>query len=136
MSLFIFRRDLPHAAWIIGYVLLLWLMVAVLAQLREALEARGHRLVVTAAEYLVQTLCHGILLFLLPAYWASTTLGSVNVGFFVLLVVLALLATFDPWYQALVLPYPWATGIFFVVSIFGALNVALPLVGVRPQLAV
>jgi len=136
LSLFVFRRDLPHAAWIIGYVLLLWLTVAVLAQLREALEARGHRLVVTAAEYLVQTLCHGILLFLLPAYWASTTLGSVNVGFFVLLVVLALLATFDPWYQALVLPYPWATGIFFVVSIFGALNVALPLVGVRPQLAV
>ena len=133
LTLFVFRRDLPNAAWIIGSVLLLWLSVAVVTQVRESLTARGHRRVLGAADYLIQTLYHGILLFLLPAYWASTTLGSVNVIFLVVLLVLALLATFDPWYRALVLAYPGLASLFFVVSIFGALNVALPLVGLPPR---
>jgi Family of unknown function (DUF5924)/Protein of unknown function (DUF2914) len=133
LTLFVFRRDLPNAAWIIGYVLLLWLVAAILAQARSALEARGHHRVVGAAHYAVQTLCHGILLFLLPAYWASTTVTSVNAVFLGVLLVFALVTTFDPWYRMLVQPYPWATAVFLLVSIFGALNVALPLVGMRPQ---
>jgi hypothetical protein len=138
LTLFVFRRELPHAAWIIGYLLLLWLLVAVMLQVRDALaasERRVHRFVVTAGDYTIQTLYHGVLLFLLPAYWASTTLTSVNAVFFAVLVALALLATFDPWYAALVHPRPWMTCVFFVVSVFGALNVALPLVGVPPHLA-
>lgn len=133
LTLFVFRRELPHARWIIGYLLLLVLLFAVVTQVRHALEARGHRLVITAADYTMQTLYHGILLFLLPAYWASTTLTSRNVVFFLLLVVLALLATFDPWYRVLVHPRPWAAHVFLVVSTFSALNVALPLVGVPPH---
>jgi hypothetical protein len=135
LTLFVFRRGVPHVAWIVGYLLLLWLLVAVLVQVRGTLEAsakRRHRLVLTATEYTIQTLYHGVLLFLLPAYWASTTLTSVNVGFLALLVLLALLATFDPWYRAIVHPRPWAGYVFFLVSMFGALNLALPLVGVPP----
>lgn len=118
--------------WIIGYLLLLWLLVAVLAQARQPLEARGHRLVVTAAEYTIQTLYHGVLLFVLPPYWASTTLTSVNAVFLGLLATLALLATFDPWYHAVVRALPWVRDLFFLVAFFAALNVALPLVGVPP----
>lgn len=135
LTLFVFRRELPHVRWIVGYLLLLWLLFALLAQVRQALEARGRRLVVTAADYTIQTLYHGLLLFMLPAYWASTTLSSVNVIFLVLLVALTLLATFDPWYQVLVHPRPWLGLAFFVLSIFGALNVAFPLVGIRPDWA-
>lgn len=134
-TLFVFRRGLPHVRWIIGYLLLLWLLFAVLTQLRQSLETRGHRFVVTAADYTIQTLYHGLLLFVLPAYWASTTLASANVFFFLLLVALALLATFDPWYQVVVQPRPWLGYVFFLCSIFAALNVALPLVGIPPHLA-
>ena len=135
LTLFVFRRGLPHVAWIVGYLLLLWLLVAILVQVRGTLEAsekRRHRLVLTATEYTIQTLYHGVLLFLLPAYWAATTLTSLNAGFFALLVLLALVATFDPWYQAIVHWRPWLGYVFFLVSMFGALNVALPLVGVPP----
>jgi hypothetical protein len=135
LTLFVFRRGLPHVAWIVGYLLLLWLLVAVLVQTRDTLAAsdkRTHRLVLTATEYTVQTLYHGVLLFLLPAYWAATTLASPNAGLLVLLALLALLATFDPWYGALVRPRPWVGYVFFVVSTFGALNLGLPLVGVPP----
>lgn len=132
-TLFVFRRELPHVQWIIGYLLLLWLLVALSMQVREGFQAtRAGRLVLGAADYTIQTLYHGILLFLIPAYWASTTLGSANVVFLLLLVALALLATFDPWYRAAVEWLPWVTDVFFFVSLFAALNVALPLVGVPP----
>jgi len=135
LTLFVFRRGLPHVGLIVGYLLLLWLLVAILVQTRDMLavsERRTHRFVLTATEYAVQSLYHGVLLFLLPAYWAATTLTSVNMFFFLALVVLALIATFDPWYQAVVHPRPWAGYVFFLVSLFGALNLALPLIGVPP----
>ena len=135
LTLFVFRRELPHVRWIVGYIVLVWLLFAMLAQVRQALEGsarRSHRFVVTAFDYTIQTLYHGLLLFVLPPYYASTTLTSPNALFLALLVALALLATFDPWYQAVVHPRPWMGGVFFVVSTFAALNVALPLVGVPP----
>jgi hypothetical protein len=138
LTLFVFRRGLPNVAWIVGYLLLLWLVFAVLVELRQPLAESGRRagrLVVTAADYTIQTLYHGLLLFVLPAYYASATLTSLNVVFLLVLVLLAILATFDPWYRALVHPRPWLGYVFFVVSIFAALNVALPLVGLPPIVA-
>ena len=138
LTLFVFRRGLPHVAWIIGYLLILWMLFVLLTQVRQALATstqRTHRVVVTAVDYLVQTLYHGLLLFVLPAYYAAATLTSINVAFVALLVVLILLATFDPWYNAIVHPRPWLGVVFFVVSIFAALNVALPLLGIRPYVA-
>jgi uncharacterized protein DUF5924/DUF2914 family protein len=135
LTLFVFRRGLPRVSLIVGYLLLLWLLVAILVQVRDTLETsdkRTARLVLTATEYTIQTLYHGVLLFLLPAYWAATTPGSPNVVFLAVLVALILLATFDPWYRAIVHPRPWLGYVFFLVSMFGALNLALPLVGVPP----
>jgi len=133
LALFVFRRELPHVRWIIGYLLLLWLLFALTVQVREAFAtSKAGRLALTAADYTIQSLYHGVLLFLLPAYWASATLDAPNVAFLVLLIALTLLATFDPWYQAAVERVPAVTDVFFVVSLFAALNVALPLVGVPP----
>ena len=49
--------------------------------LLEPGKPRGRRLVVGAADYAVQSLYHGLLLFVLPAYWASATFDSPNVAF-------------------------------------------------------
>lgn len=138
ITLFVFRRGLPHVAWIVGYLLLLWLLIALMVQVRDTLAAsqkRTHRLVVTATDYTIQTLYHGILLFLLPAYYASSTLTSPNAVFLALLVGLALLTTIDPWYAAVVAPRPWAGYGLFLVALFAALNLALPLIGVPPVAA-
>ena len=137
-TIFFFRRGLPHAAYLVGYLLLLWLLFALLVAMRQPLADSGRRagrFVIHAADYTIQTLYHGLLLFVLPAYYASTTLTSVNVFFFLLLVAMALLVTFDPWYRAIVQPRPWLGYAFFVLSIFAVLNVALPLVGVPPYIA-
>ena len=135
-ALFVFRRGVPHVAWIVGYIVLLWLLFTVLTQTRARLEARGGRLVVAAADYTIQTLYHGLLLFVLPGYIASTTVDGITLPFLVVLAGAALLTTVDPWYRALVHPQPALARLFFAFAIFAGLNLALPLLGVAPAWAV
>jgi len=66
LTLFVFRRGVPHVGWIAGYVVVLWLLFTVLTQGRQRLLERGRGLVLAAGEYTVQTLYHGLLLFVLP----------------------------------------------------------------------
>ena len=135
LVLFVFRRGLPHVGWIVGYILLMWLVVAALAELRRPLEGRGRKLVVTAAEYTIQTLHHNLMLFVLPAYFAAATLTSAN-GLFVAGVAgAAVLTAVDPWYGALVRRLRWVGDALLAFSSFAALNVALALVGLPPVLA-
>ena len=118
-----------------GYVLLLWLIFVSVAELRAPLERRGRHLVVGAGEYAIQSLYHGLLLFVLPAYYAAATLSSVNAAFLGAVVGLALLTAVDPWYRALVGPRPWLGDALLGFTMFAALNVALGLVGIRPGVA-
>src|SRR2546425_2557866 len=66
-TLFVFRRGLPHVSWVVGYLLLLWLLLTRLFAVRAPPEKRGRDLVGGGGEYLLQTLCHGLLRFVLPA---------------------------------------------------------------------
>ncbi len=134
-ALLVFRRGLPHVGWIVGYLLLLWLLFVLITELRAPLTERGQRLVLTAADYTIQTLYHNLLLFVLPAYYAAATLDSPNVVFPALVAAGALVTTLDPVYRRLVQPRPWLSHALLAFSIFSALNVALPLVGVQPILA-
>src|SRR5262249_30160268 len=81
-------------------------------------------------------LYHNLLLFVLPAYYAAATLDSPNALFLSAVAAGALVTAVDPWFRRLVRPRR-ALGLgLFAFSIFAALNVALPLVGVRPVLSV
>lgn len=134
-ALFVFRRGLPHVAWIVGYLLLLWLLFVLITELRAPLLERGQRFVLSAADYTIQTLYHNLLLFVLPAYYAAATLDSPNVVFPMAVAAGALVTTIDPWYRRLVHPRPWLSHVLLGFSIFAALNVALPLVGAQPIVA-
>ena len=135
LTLFVFRRGLPHVGWVAGYLLLLWLLFAALSELEATLREQGRDRVVGAGAYAIQSLYHGVLLFVLPAYYAATTLGSRNGFFLVAVAGGALLTAVDPWYRRLVGPRPWLGHALLAFSIFAALNVALPLVGLQPILA-
>src|SRR3989449_3433300 len=41
LTLLVFRRGLPNVGWIVGYLLLLWLLFAVFIEMRQALAARS-----------------------------------------------------------------------------------------------
>ena len=135
LTLFVFRRGLPHAGWIVGYLLLLWLLFAALTELETTLRCRGRDAVVGIGAYAIQTLYHNVLLFVLPAYYAATTLGSANALVLAAVAGAAVLTAVDPWYRRLVGPRPWLGQALLALSVWAALNVALPLVGVRPILA-
>jgi hypothetical protein len=135
LALFVFRHGLPHVGWIIGYLLLLWLIFAALTELRAALEAQGRHRVVGAGEYAIQSLYHGLALFVLPAYYAAATLDASNVAFLIAVAATAVVTAVDPWYRRLVHARPWLGHLLLGFSMFAALNVALPLVGIRPILA-
>lgn len=132
VTLLVFRRGLPGVAWLVGYLLLLWLIFAVFTQVRAPLEARGRHLVLSAVDYMIQTLYHNLLLFVLPAYYASATLTSVNAWFLLMVAGGALVTAVDPWYRSLIHPRQWLNHALLAFSMFAALNVALPLVGIRP----
>jgi hypothetical protein len=132
VTLLVFRRGVPHVGWIVGYVVVLWLLFLVLGQARAALLARDRRRAVAVGDYAIQTLYHGLLLFVLPGYFASTTFDAPTGVFFAGLAAAALLTTVDPWYHALVHPRPRLGVAFFGFTLFAGLNVALPLVGVPP----
>ena len=134
-TLLVFRRGLPHVGWIVGYLLLLWLVFAVRAELGAPLGTRGQRLAAGAADYTIQTLYHNLLLFVLPAYFAAATFTSANVVLPAGVAAGALLTAVDPWYARLVKDHPLLQQALLGFSIFAALNVALPLVGVRPIFA-
>ncbi|HSB77655.1 MAG TPA: DUF5924 family protein, partial [Candidatus Methylomirabilis sp.] len=130
-TLFIFRRGIEYFPWFVGYLLLLWLTAVVFSHSRQALAARGRRVVGLVVDYTVQTLSHGLLLFLLPIYYASTTLTSRNVSFLVLLAAAALLTTIDPWYRRTIARFWWVEPFLFWFGLFASLNVAFPLLRVR-----
>jgi hypothetical protein len=80
-------------------------------------------------------LFHGLLLFLLPIYYASTTPTSGNVLFLILLAGAALLTTVDPWYRALLRRFRWVEFVLFGLALFASLNVAFPLMAVQSSYA-
>ena len=134
-TLLLFRRGIEYFPVVIGYLLLLWLVGVLLAERRQRLARQAPRGVSMAIDYTVQTLLHGLLLFLLPIYYASTTLTSGNVWFLLVLVAAAILTTIDPWYQAATGRLRWIESVLVGLGLFASLNVAFPLIGVASATA-
>jgi hypothetical protein len=134
-TLLLFRRGVEYFPMVIGYLLLLWLVGVLLAGHRQRLARQAPRGVSMAIDYTVQTLLHGLLLFLLPVYYASTTLASGNVWFLLVLGAAAILTTMDPWYRAATGRFRWIESVLFGVGLFASLNVAFPLIGVASAMA-
>lgn len=131
VTLLVFRRGIEYFPWFVGYLIVLWLAGVVFAEVRQSLLARGRRLIAMVVDYTVQTLLHGLLLFLLPIYYASTTLTSVNVCFLILLAGAALLTAIDPWYRAIIVRFRGAEILLFGLGLFASLNAAVPLLEVQ-----
>jgi hypothetical protein len=67
-----------------------------------------------------------LLFFLLPIYYASTTMGSRNMVFLVLLSISAVLSTMDVIYDRYLSVRWQLTAVFFAFNLFASINVMLP----------
>ncbi len=67
-----------------------------------------------------------LLFFLLPIYYASTTFGSRNMVFLILLSISAVLSTLDVFYDRYLSVRWHLTALFFAFNLFASINVMLP----------
>ncbi len=76
--------------------------------------------------YLMKNLFQGMLFFLLPIYWRSTNASAGTSAIFFLLAGCAVLSTLDLVFDRVLLRYKLVASLFFGVTLFGCMNVAIP----------
>lgn len=79
-----------------------------------------------ALTYALKNLYQGMLFFLLPFYWKSTTLDSRNGWFVVLIAACALLSTLDVVFDRVLLRWAAVASLFHGVALFGCVNLIVP----------
>lgn len=77
--------------------------------------------------YFAKNFYQQLLFFILPIYWLSTTPGSSNVVFVLLIAVAALLSTMDIVYDRHIAMRRVLTALFFAFSVFAGAAAALPI---------
>ena len=77
--------------------------------------------------YALKNLYQGMLFFLLPFYWKSTTLDAANVWFVARCsAACAVLSTLDIVFDRVLMRWRWLASIFHGITLFGCLNLVIP----------
>ena len=128
------QKGFDHARWLALSVSAAWLLVVVFFRLFGSGREQNHlegahakvKLRFFAVTYALKNLYQGMLFFLLPFYWKSTTFGSSNMWLLVLLGTCALLSTLDIVFDRVVFRRRALASIFHGVALFGCLNLVVP----------
>ncbi|HEY8077676.1 MAG TPA: DUF5924 family protein [Labilithrix sp.] len=128
------QKGFEHARWLAITASAAWLLVVLFFRVhgsgREQAHLEGARTHVKlrffAMTYALKNLYQGMLFFLLPFYWKSTTFGSANTWFVVLLGACALLSTLDIVFDRVVFRFRALASVFHAVALFGCLNLVVP----------
>jgi Family of unknown function (DUF5924)/Protein of unknown function (DUF2914) len=136
------QRGFDHARWLAVWLGLAWLLVVLLFRLFEpggasrsfdgaargrapsdAPKTRVHFYVMT---YALKNLYQGMLFFLLPFYWKSTTFDAANGWFVILLTACAIVSTLDIVFDRVLMRWRWLASMFHATTLFGCLNLVIP----------
>ncbi|MDP9151568.1 MAG: DUF2914 domain-containing protein [Myxococcota bacterium] len=128
------KRGFEHARWLAVSLGVAWLLVVLVfrlfapgGELRafDAADART-RVPFYVMTYALKNLYQGMLFFLLPFYWKSTTLDAPNAWFVLLLASCALISTLDIVFDRVLMRWRWLASIFHGITLFGCLNLVIP----------
>jgi hypothetical protein len=128
MVMWLSSRNFAYLRIIVFHITFIWLTSLFLPVLvrRPWLPPKWRERLRLAINYFNKNFYQQLLFFLLPVYYASTTFGSRNMVFLILLALSALLSTLDIIYDRY-LSVRWSlTALFFVFNLFAAINVMLP----------
>lgn len=128
------RHDFRFMRLVIGYLFFIWAASLVLHWEAERLGVTEERRpkVRRVVLYIIQNFYHEMIFFLLPLYYASVTFSSRNLIFLLLLVVCALLASFDTVYWQWLTRNQWWTQLFYCFLLFACFHVFFPVfLGIR-----
>ncbi len=96
-------------------------------QQKERVEERtARKLQFLGMTYVLKNFYQGMLFFLLPFYWKSSTMDSMNAWFVILLGLLAFLSTMDLVFDNLLMRYKPVAAAFFGLTLFACANLVIP----------
>ncbi len=127
------QKGFGHARWLAASASAAWLLVILFFRLFGSGREQSYehaapkvRLRFLAMTYALKNLYQGMLFFLLPFYWKSTTFSSPNAWFVLLLGACALLSTLDIVFDRVVFKFRAIASIFHGVALFGCLVLTVP----------
>jgi hypothetical protein len=127
------RQGFGHARWLAVSVGLAWLLLVWFFRYGSGAEARAlnaqdpkarARFYVTT--YALKNLYQGMLFFLLPFYWQSTTMDAANGWFVVLLAGCAVVSTLDIVFDRVLMRWRALASSFHGITLFACLNLVVP----------
>lgn len=133
VSALLMKRGYSRMPWLLGALLLTWVVVGGVLLLQRRLSPERQLLgkMHFGAIVLAQSASQEVLFFVLPFYFWSTTFWSPNVLFLALLVLTVLATLVDPIFERMAARAPLVL-VLLAVSTFATLNFALPVViGIR-----
>ena len=130
------QEGFQHARWLAVSLGLAWLLVVLFfrvfgeggrpsAQAVQAADPKS-RVRFFVMTYALKNLYQGMLFFLLPFYWKSTTLGAANSGFVALLATCAVVSTLDLVFDRVLLRFRALASTFHGLTLFACLNLVIP----------
>ncbi len=128
-------QGFEHARWLAVSLGLAWLLVVLFFRLGLGLGARPRtvegpnsnaRVRFFVMTYALKNLYQGMLFFLLPFYWKSTTMDAPNAWFVILLAACAVTSTLDLLFDRVLLRFRFLASIFHGITLFGCLNLVIP----------
>jgi hypothetical protein len=130
---FFAQKGFEHARWLAVSVGAAWLGVVVLfrlfgsgAEQRIEKAAPKTRLRFLAVTYVLKNLYQGMLFFLLPFYWKSSSPTAPNFAFVGLLAACAVVSTLDIVFDRVVMRWRALASLFHAIALFGCLNLMIP----------
>jgi hypothetical protein len=127
------QKGFDHARWLAASALAAWLLVVLFFRLFGSGRRQSHehaapnvKLRFFAMTYALKNLYQGMLFFLLPFYFKSTTFDSPNAWFIAVLGACALLSTLDIVFDRVVFKFRALASIFHAVALFGCLVLVVP----------
>lgn len=97
-----------------------------MAQKTRVAEKKHLKISFLGMTYVLKNLYQGMLFFVLPFYWKSSSLDSINAWFVFLLGFLALLSTLDLVFDNLLMRYRVVAAVFYAVTLFACANLVIP----------
>ena len=130
------HQGFEHARWLAVSLGIAWLLVVLVFRL-FARSGAGQVRVLEGSDprtrvrfyvmtYALKNLYQGMLFFLLPFYWKSTTLDAPGAWFVMLLAACALLSTIDIVFDRVLMRFRWLAAAFHGFTLFGCLNLVIP----------
>lgn len=138
------QKGFANARWLAASIAAAWLLVIALFRIfgsrpaQDSFEAPASRLAAPTSAapaarlrflvmtYVLKNLYQGMLFFLLPFYWKSSTFTAWNAAFVVLLAICAVVATLDVVFDEVVIRRRILASTFHGLTLFATLNLVIP----------